>query len=63
MANRARFWIACAVLCCAVTPAPALADVPGATNYVSQALKEAMDGKPVTLATSRPHGCSVKYAN
>jgi len=39
------------------------ADVPGATNYVSQALEEAMAGKPVTLATSRPYGCSVKYAN
>ncbi|MBX2821279.1 MAG: thioredoxin family protein [Rhodothermaceae bacterium] len=32
-----------------------------ATNYVRAALKEAMNGKDVSVATSRPYGCSVKY--
>lgn len=38
-------------------------DVATATNYVSQALEEAMAGKPVSTPTSRPYGCSVKYAH
>ncbi len=38
------------------------ADIPGAKNYVSAALTEAMAGKAVTMPTSRPYGCSVKYA-
>jgi peroxiredoxin len=38
-------------------------DIPTATNYVSQALDEAMAGKPVSTPTSRPYGCSVKYAH
>jgi peroxiredoxin len=42
-------------------PTTDLADVPGAKNYVSMALDEAMAGKPVSIATSRPYGCSVKY--
>jgi hypothetical protein len=42
-------------------PTPDPADIPGATNYVRAALDEAMAGKPVTVATSRPYGCSVKY--
>ena len=33
----------------------------GAKNYVSLALQEAMAGKAVSIATSRPYGCSVKY--
>ncbi len=37
------------------------ADIPGARNYVSLALEEAMAGKPVSDATTRPYGCSVKY--
>lgn len=44
-------------------PTTDLADVNGATNYVSQALGAAMNGKPVAVATSRPYGCSVKYAD
>jgi peroxiredoxin len=44
-------------------PTPDPASVAGATNYVSQALTEAMAGKPVSVETSRPYGCSVKYAN
>ena len=42
-------------------PTTDLSDVPGAKNYVSQALGEAMAGKPVSLSTTRPYGCSVKY--
>jgi peroxiredoxin len=38
------------------------ADIPTSTNYVSQALEEAMAGKPVSVPVSRPYGCSVKYA-
>jgi peroxiredoxin len=44
-------------------PTPDLSDVPGARNYVTQALTEAMSGKPVSVQTSRPYGCSVKYAD
>ena len=44
-------------------PTTDLADVATATNYVSRALDEAMAGKAVTVATSRPYGCSVKYAD
>jgi len=39
------------------------ADIAGAKNYVSQALEEAAAGKPVGMPTSRPYGCSVKYAH
>ncbi len=37
------------------------ADVSKATNYVSKALSEAMSGQPVSEATTKPYGCSVKY--
>ena len=37
-------------------------DIAGATNYVTAALEQATAGKPVAMATSRPYGCSVKYA-
>ncbi|HET6933616.1 MAG TPA: redoxin domain-containing protein [Candidatus Angelobacter sp.] len=37
------------------------ADIAGAKNYVNAALTEAMAGKPVTEAATRPYGCSVKY--
>lgn len=43
-------------------PTTDLADVPGATNYVSQALQEAMAGEKVSAPVTRPYGCSVKYA-
>ena len=39
------------------------ADVAGATNHVKVALAETLAGKPVTQATTRPYGCSVKYAS
>jgi alkyl hydroperoxide reductase subunit AhpC len=38
-------------------------DIATATNYVSQALGEAMAGKAISTPTSRPYGCSVKYAH
>jgi peroxiredoxin len=37
------------------------ADIAGATNYVKQALAETLAGKPVSTATTKPYGCSVKY--
>jgi len=37
------------------------ADIPGARNYVAQALTEAMSGRPVSQPTTPPYGCSVKY--
>ena len=33
----------------------------GAKNYALDALRQAMAGRPVAVATSRPYGCSVKY--
>lgn len=36
-------------------------DIKSATNYVRQGLNEAQGGKPVSLATTRAYGCSVKY--
>ena len=38
-------------------------DINGANNYVSDALQEAMSGKAVAVANTRPYGCSVKYAD
>jgi glutathione peroxidase-family protein len=42
-------------------PSTDVADIASAKNFVSAALDEAMAGKPVTVATSTPYGCSVKY--
>jgi hypothetical protein len=42
-------------------PTTDLADVNGAKNYLSVALEEATSGKPVSIPTTRPYGCSVKY--
>ena len=39
------------------------ADVATATNHVKVALSEALSGKAITLATTRPYGCSVKYGS
>jgi len=38
-------------------------DIASSKNYVSQALEEATAGKTVSVPTSRPYGCSVKYAH
>ena len=37
------------------------ADVRTAKNYVTAALNEAKAGKPVSVASTTPYGCSVKY--
>ncbi len=42
-------------------PTTDVSDVAGARDYVSAALQEALSGKPVTLPSTRPYGCSVKY--
>jgi peroxiredoxin len=42
-------------------PTPDPGDIRGARNYVSDALSEAMAGKPVQTAFTRPYGCGVKY--
>lgn len=42
-------------------PSSNAADIPKATNYVRQALAESLAGKPVSAATTRPYGCSIKY--
>jgi hypothetical protein len=44
-------------------PTPDQADLKGAHNYVTAALESAMAGKPVEPASTRPYGCSVKYAD
>lgn len=44
-------------------PTTDVADVKGAKNYVTAALTEAMAGQPVQVASTRPYGCSVKYAD
>jgi peroxiredoxin len=44
-------------------PSTDVSDINGAKNYLSAALDEATSGKPVTVSTSRPYGCSVKYAD
>jgi AhpC/TSA family len=42
-------------------PSPNPADVNGARNHVLTALSELKAGKPVSVPTSRPYGCAVKY--
>lgn len=42
-------------------PTPDSSDIASSKNYVSDALTEAMAGKPVTDPATRPYGCSVKY--
>jgi hypothetical protein len=37
------------------------ADIGKAVNYVRQGLDEALAGKPLSAAVTRPYGCSVKY--
>ncbi|HXX26865.1 MAG TPA: redoxin domain-containing protein [Terriglobales bacterium] len=44
-------------------PTTDLEDVANATNYVSLALAQAMAGKQVQTPSTRPYGCSVKYAD
>lgn len=44
-------------------PTTDLSDITGATNYISQALTEALAGKPVSIPTTKPYGCAVRYAD
>jgi len=38
------------------------ADIPKATNFVTQALGELKAGQPVSKPTTTPYGCAVKYS-
>ncbi|NEU13288.1 thioredoxin family protein [Methylobacterium sp. BTF04] len=44
-------------------PSADVADLKTAKNYVDAALTEIAAGKPVTVKTSRPYGCTVKYSS
>jgi len=44
-------------------PSSNAADIPSSTNHVKAALAETLAGKPVSQASTRPYGCSVKYAS
>lgn len=44
-------------------PTTSTDDLEGARNHVLTALAELKAGKPVSVPTSRPYGCSVKYAD
>jgi peroxiredoxin len=44
-------------------PSTNAADIPSSTNYVKAALAETLAGKPVSQASTRPYGCSVKYSS
>jgi hypothetical protein len=44
-------------------PTPNPADVNAARNHVLAALTEIKGGKAVSVATSRPYGCAVKYSD
>ncbi|MBY0359179.1 MAG: thioredoxin family protein [Candidatus Obscuribacterales bacterium] len=42
-------------------PSADIVDVKSAVNYVNQALDEALANKPVSTASTKAYGCSVKY--
>lgn len=44
-------------------PTAAQGDIAAARNHVTAALSEVKAGKPVSVAETRPYGCSVKYAD
>jgi len=44
-------------------PSSSPSDIPKAKQYVRVALDEVLAGKPVTDASTRPYGCSLKYGN
>ena len=39
------------------------ADIATATNYVTQGIGEVTSGKPLSQATTRAYGCSIKYSS
>ena len=44
-------------------PTPRPADIAGSRNHVLAALNEIKAGKAVSVKTSRPYGCAVKYSD
>ncbi|WP_341909656.1 thioredoxin family protein [Polaromonas sp. YR568] len=44
-------------------PSARVDDIKTATNYVRQSLHEALAGKPISMASTRPYGCTVKYSD
>ena len=42
-------------------PTPDPSTINGANNYVKAALTEATAGKAVSVPSTKPYGCSVKY--
>jgi len=44
-------------------PSASVSDVPKAKQYVRVALDEVLAGKPVTEASTRPYGCTLKYGS
>ena len=44
-------------------PSSNVNDIPKAKQYVRVALDEVLAGKPVTDASTRPYGCTLKYGN
>ncbi|HVF34499.1 MAG TPA: redoxin domain-containing protein [Candidatus Saccharimonadia bacterium] len=42
-------------------PSADVGDIGDATQYVTQALTELESGKPVSVASTQPYGCNVKY--
>jgi peroxiredoxin len=44
-------------------PSSRASDIPTSKNYVKAALAETLAGKPVTQASTKPYGCSVKYSS
>ena len=44
-------------------PSADVEDIAEATQYAREALAEIAAGKPVSVATSEPYGCSVKYGS
>ncbi|MCU0941924.1 MAG: redoxin domain-containing protein [Hydrogenophaga sp.] len=42
-------------------PSARVEDIAKATPYIRQAMAEIAAGKPLSVSTSRPYGCSIKY--
>jgi peroxiredoxin len=42
-------------------PSTRVDDIKTATNFVRQGINEVLAGKPISMPTSRPYGCSIKY--
>ncbi len=42
-------------------PSARASDIPAAINYVRTSLAEALAGKPISQASTRPYGCTIKY--